>query len=59
MAEILDSGMRREFESGAVRDTAEGKGRCDLHWQQGCPILLLPQGEYPRCQGPNGHRRAV
>ena len=28
--EILDSGTRREFESGAVRDIAEGKGRCDL-----------------------------
>lgn len=28
--EILDSGERREFESGAVRDIQEGKGRCDL-----------------------------
>lgn len=27
---ILDSGNRREFESGAVRDIQEGKGRCDL-----------------------------
>lgn len=27
---IKDSGERREFESGAVRDRAEGKGRCDL-----------------------------
>lgn len=27
---ILDSGHRREFESGAVRDIQEGKGRCDL-----------------------------
>lgn len=27
---ILDSGTRREFESGAVRDIQEGKGRCDL-----------------------------
>lgn len=27
---ILDSGNRREFDSGAVRDIAEGKGRCDL-----------------------------
>ena len=27
---IVDSGARREFESGAVRDIAEGKGRCDL-----------------------------
>jgi hypothetical protein len=27
---ILDSGARREFDTGAVRDIAEGKGRCDL-----------------------------
>ena len=27
---VLDSGKRRKFESGAVRDCAEGKGRCDL-----------------------------
>lgn len=27
---ILDSGERRQFDSGAVRDIAEGKGRCDL-----------------------------
>ena len=27
---IQDSGTRREFESGAVRDIQEGKGRCDL-----------------------------
>ena len=27
---ILDSGNRREFNTGAVRDIAEGKGRCDL-----------------------------
>lgn len=30
MAQILDSGERRQFESGAVRDIVEGKGRCDL-----------------------------
>lgn len=30
MSEILDSGSRREFASGAVRDVQEGKGRCDL-----------------------------
>lgn len=30
MAELVDSGVRREFESGAVRDISEGKGRCDL-----------------------------
>ena len=27
---IKDSGARREFESGAVRDIQEGKGRMDL-----------------------------
>lgn len=27
---IKDSGNRTEFESGAVRDCEEGKGRCDL-----------------------------
>ena len=27
---VKDSGDRREFDSGAVRDMAEGKGRCDL-----------------------------
>ena len=30
MSEILDSGTRREFDTGAVRDIQEGKGRCDL-----------------------------
>lgn len=30
MAELLDSGYRQEFSSGAVRDVTEGKGRCDL-----------------------------
>lgn len=45
--EILDSGERREFETGSVRDVVEGKGRCDLlpacallrlakHYEQGC-----------------------
>lgn len=28
--EIKDSGARREFGTGAVRDIQEGKGRCDL-----------------------------
>ena len=27
---IKDSGERREFETGAVRDIQKGKGRCDL-----------------------------
>lgn len=30
MAELKDSGNRREFESGAVRDMEKGKGRMDL-----------------------------
>lgn len=30
MSEIKDSGNRRQFSSGAVRDIAEGKGRMDL-----------------------------
>lgn len=30
MAEILDSGERRVFKSGAVRDCNDEKGRCDL-----------------------------
>jgi len=27
---IKDSGVRREFNTGAVRDISQGKGRCDL-----------------------------
>ena len=27
---IIDSGERRKFDTGAVRDIGEGKGRCDL-----------------------------
>lgn len=27
---IQDNGVRRKFDTGAVRDIAEGKGRCDL-----------------------------
>lgn len=30
MSELKDSGKRREFSTGAVRDVADGKGRCDL-----------------------------
>ena len=29
MSELKDSGARRSFDTGAVRDVAEGKGRCD------------------------------
>lgn len=38
MAELKDSGARREFETGAVRDIAEGKGRCDL-----LPLSIVAQ----------------
>jgi hypothetical protein len=30
MAELTDSGFRRNYETGAVRETVEGKGREDL-----------------------------
>ena len=30
MSDLKDSGTRREFSTGAVRDVANGKGRCDL-----------------------------
>lgn len=30
MSKILDSGNRRTFQTGAVRDIQEGEGRCDL-----------------------------
>ena len=36
MAELKDSGERRGFETGAVRDKADGKGRCDL-----LPLLVV------------------
>ena len=36
---IKDSGNRREFDTGAVRDMEEGKGRCDL--LPACAILRL------------------
>lgn len=32
MSEILDSGIRRGFPTGAVRDMQNGKGRMDLLW---------------------------
>ena len=37
---IKDSGTRREFESGAVRDIQEGKGRCDLMPLDAVDIVL-------------------
>ena len=38
---IKDSGQRREFESGAVRDIVEGKGRCDLVPLSSAAILIF------------------
>lgn len=46
---IKDSGNRTEFESGAVRDVQEGKGRCDL-----LPlgvVAALMEGSYARIFG--------
>ena len=39
---IKDSGERREFSSGSVRDTAKGKGRCDL-----LPLGVIYNSIYP------------
>ena len=44
---IKDSGERREFETGAVRDIQEGKGRCDL-----LPldiVYMIYRAKTPRC----------
>lgn len=41
MAELKDSGARRDFGTGAVRDVADGKGRCDL---LPLDILTSPRG---------------
>lgn len=38
---LKDSGSRREFESGAVRDMAQGKGRCDLMPLDVCSSLFI------------------
>ena len=42
---IKDSGNRREFDTGAVRDMAEGKGRCDLLPLDIVQGLIAPQKE--------------
>ena len=41
ISHIKDSGQRREFESGAVRDIVEGKGRCDLVPLSSAAILIF------------------
>lgn len=38
MAELKDSGARRDFGTGAVRDASDGKGRCDL-----LPLVAVAQ----------------
>ena len=38
---IKDSGERREFESGAVRDIVKGKGRCDLVPLSSAAIIIF------------------
>jgi len=45
---IKDSGARRKFSTGAVRDVAEGKGRCDLlplgiigHYMEDCILKYI------------------
>lgn len=58
MAELKDTGFRREFGTGAVRDTAEGKGRCDL-----LPLIVVGKlmgseelkliGEFKETKNPN------
>ena len=42
--EIKDSGARREFETGAVRDIQDGKGRCDLLPLEQVAILIDSDG---------------
>jgi hypothetical protein len=49
MSKILDSGERRKFESGAVRDIVDNKGRCDL-----LPLEVL--GLY---YSENGHAKDI
>ena len=59
-ANIVDSGERREFESGAVRDVAEGKGRCDL-----LPLDIIADalnyyaGNYDKVRGSHDPLKAV
>jgi len=46
MANLQDSGARREFGTGAVRDIAEGKGRCDL-----LPLMEVADAYFNHLQG--------
>lgn len=40
MAELVDGGKRKEFDSGAVREITDEKGRCDLLPLDVCASLL-------------------
>ena len=46
---ILDSGARREFETGAVRDIQDGKGRTDLLPLDVVGMLLQRSGNDKQC----------
>lgn len=48
---ILDSGNRREFGTGAVRDIQEGKGRCDL-----MPLDVIGKFVTQNFEGTYAHR---
>ena len=43
--QILDSGNRTQFETGAVRDMREGKGRCDLTPLEVVSKMIDPDGD--------------
>ena len=47
-AMIKDSGDRLEYATGAVRDMAEGKGRCDLLPLDVAAMIL--QNDRPDCK---------
>ena len=42
---LKDSGERRQFESGAVRDIQRGKGRCDLLPLDVVSMIFMSRGE--------------
>lgn len=62
---IKDSGDRREYETGAVRDMAEGKGRCDLlpldvaDMMMGSPGVLRLISEFQRTDNEEFLTRAL
>lgn len=64
MSELKDSGTRREFSTGAVRDVADGKGRCDLlplvpvsEAMGSCTLMQI--GMFMASEGTNHLRRAI